>query len=437
LGTCSLNVYALGVDISANYCYVTAGVGYEIMGPSMRVMDISTPSVPTEIGCVSSIGLPEDACILDDIAYVIFYNGILKVFDVSQPQEVVEIGSIDTSWQFKDLEIESNLAYIVTSFGYGISGFTIFDISNPDQPLFLSQWYSSSTAFSCIDVKDNFVFLGGENHVNIINVSDPDNPFQCSSLNTNSMIEAIIVIDNYFIYADGYHYIHIVNYSDPYNPLEVGQLEVDLVNEMEIVEDNLFTAGWEGLFYIDISNSSNPIIISHLEFPYQLTSIKIQNQYAYVGDFNGGLRIFDISDPYNIYDVGEYYITFTINDFRPFGNYALSLNNYYIYVFDCSQALFSKFPTIDIQQYYFALFPLYPNPFNSSISVNFSLKQAGDILLTVHEIHGREVKVLEKGFFTPGIYQAVWNNNNFSSGVYFIRLQQSERLAIEKAVLLK
>ncbi|MBM3328437.1 MAG: T9SS type A sorting domain-containing protein [Calditrichaeota bacterium] len=84
----------------------------------------------------------------------------------------------------------------------------------------------------------------------------------------------------------------------------------------------------------------------------------------------------------------------------------------------------------------FALSP-FPNPFNSQVRIGFSLKEESDIRLTIHDLIGREVKVMESGRKMPGYYDAVWNADNHPAGVYFCRLNIKGNEFTQKLVLLK
>jgi len=70
----------------------------------------------------------------------------------------------------------------------------------------------------------------------------------------------------------------------------------------------------------------------------------------------------------------------------------------------------------------------YPNPFNPSTKIFFSLPEAGSVKLAVYSVMGRLVKVLAEGDFTAGRHFAVWSGTNeagsaVASGAYFYRLE--------------
>jgi hypothetical protein len=71
----------------------------------------------------------------------------------------------------------------------------------------------------------------------------------------------------------------------------------------------------------------------------------------------------------------------------------------------------------------YALYQNYPNPFNPSTTIKFSLPKAGNIILRVYDITGREVKTLiNNEHLNRGTVTLSFNGSNLASGVYFYSL---------------
>ncbi len=69
----------------------------------------------------------------------------------------------------------------------------------------------------------------------------------------------------------------------------------------------------------------------------------------------------------------------------------------------------------------------YPNPFNPETEITFALPEPSTVRLTVLDILGREVAMLENGALSAGYKSIRWNGRNgnnepVSSGMYFYRL---------------
>ncbi len=84
----------------------------------------------------------------------------------------------------------------------------------------------------------------------------------------------------------------------------------------------------------------------------------------------------------------------------------------------------------------------YPNPFNPTTHIEFSLKKAGNVELAVYNINGQKVRTLVSEEMEADNHKVTWNGkddrgNSVSSGVYFYRLQTSEVSQTKKMLMLK
>ncbi|MBL7192099.1 T9SS type A sorting domain-containing protein, partial [bacterium] len=84
-----------------------------------------------------------------------------------------------------------------------------------------------------------------------------------------------------------------------------------------------------------------------------------------------------------------------------------------------------------------ALHSPYPNPFNPSTIISFELRDASEVSLIVYDIQGREVQSLVTGHLSLGYHEAVWNAEDFASGIYFVRLQAGDFMQTRKLLLIK
>ena len=70
----------------------------------------------------------------------------------------------------------------------------------------------------------------------------------------------------------------------------------------------------------------------------------------------------------------------------------------------------------------------YPNPFNPSTVIKFSLPVTSNVTLTIYNMMGQEIKTLTSDNLSEGIQQFTWNGTNknnelVSSGIYIYRIQ--------------
>ncbi|MBL7033162.1 MAG: right-handed parallel beta-helix repeat-containing protein [Candidatus Delongbacteria bacterium] len=68
----------------------------------------------------------------------------------------------------------------------------------------------------------------------------------------------------------------------------------------------------------------------------------------------------------------------------------------------------------------------YPNPFNPTTSIDYHLTAASQVVISIYNINGQRVELLENGFFAAGYYTVQWQPAGLSSGIYFAQLQAGE-----------
>ena len=84
----------------------------------------------------------------------------------------------------------------------------------------------------------------------------------------------------------------------------------------------------------------------------------------------------------------------------------------------------------------------YPNPFNPTATISYTLPRASDTKLTVYNISGQTVDVIVDSNLDAGTYKAHWNGLNqsgrpVSAGMYFIQLHAENHSQVVKVLYLK
>src|ERR1041385_2426276 len=89
----------------------------------------------------------------------------------------------------------------------------------------------------------------------------------------------------------------------------------------------------------------------------------------------------------------------------------------------------------------FSLSQNFPNPFNPSTKIEYTLQKAGMVSLRIYNVLGIEVATLVSGHQEAGNHVAQFNTMRgrlgLSSGVYFYRLETGSLVAVRKLVLMK
>ncbi len=85
----------------------------------------------------------------------------------------------------------------------------------------------------------------------------------------------------------------------------------------------------------------------------------------------------------------------------------------------------------------FRLSSPYPNPFNNTTKISYSLPRTSEIELTVYNLAGRKVMELYRGERAAGSYEAGLNLDGYASGMYLVHLSTPNTSLISKALLIK
>jgi len=84
----------------------------------------------------------------------------------------------------------------------------------------------------------------------------------------------------------------------------------------------------------------------------------------------------------------------------------------------------------------------YPNPFNPSTIINYNIPYDSNVIITINDIRGREVKVLNKSYHYSGQGLERWNGKagngmNLPTGMYIYNIQTDREIHTGKILLLK
>ncbi|MBN1292318.1 MAG: T9SS type A sorting domain-containing protein [Candidatus Latescibacteria bacterium] len=85
------------------------------------------------------------------------------------------------------------------------------------------------------------------------------------------------------------------------------------------------------------------------------------------------------------------------------------------------------------------LIKTYPNPFNPSAAIEFTLPESGFDTITIYSLAGQKIRELKADYLPVGTHTLSWNGkdtsgNTVSSGIYITRLQAGKHTATGRMV---
>ena len=85
----------------------------------------------------------------------------------------------------------------------------------------------------------------------------------------------------------------------------------------------------------------------------------------------------------------------------------------------------------------FHISEVYPNPFNPSTNIEFSISQNAKVDLSIYNLNGQLVEVILNDFVYPGNYSLEWDASNYSTGMYLLVGTYGNHSETKKLMLVK
>ncbi len=85
----------------------------------------------------------------------------------------------------------------------------------------------------------------------------------------------------------------------------------------------------------------------------------------------------------------------------------------------------------------FRLWQNYPNPFNPTTTIHYQLAEDGAVQLSIHDMHGREVKNIVDAWQKAGVYRVEVDASDLSTGVYYYALRSGRFFTTKKLIVAK
>ena len=79
----------------------------------------------------------------------------------------------------------------------------------------------------------------------------------------------------------------------------------------------------------------------------------------------------------------------------------------------------------------------FPNPFNPSTTISFTLPERTRVVLSIYNEIGEKVAELFDGEKAAGYHSIEWNASKFVSGIYFYELKTEKITSVKKLILMK
>ena len=216
-----------------------------------------------------------------------------------EPYRVQVAGSYAYLW---DARYNSFISGPGGSIGWTGRNLNVIDVSDPEGPRIVANWYLRSIAF---DASGRLMFDVDEG-LTITDVSDPTNPILLSRSYEDILMPSPIAVSGDYAYIPNVEGLVILNISDPADPFEVGGLASEwLPTDIVVDGDLLFvTVPGDGVRIIDATNPANPYEVGSWQTTSNILDLAASGGFAYVACGTGGLRVIDATEPATPVELG-------------------------------------------------------------------------------------------------------------------------------------
>ncbi len=487
IGDLQLPGLAGGMTVKGSYVYVCAG------DAGLRIIDVSDPANPIEVSYFGTTTDARSVAVSNHYAYVTISWG-LKIVDISNPANPIEAGFFSTSLPTDKIRVSNNYAYF-TSQQHGIR---IVDVSNPAHPFEIG-YYDTGDYPDDVLIKNNHAYVAdGADGLYIIRNDLAYRPViaQISDIPNDQGKQVRVSWMKSSLDGAEPGGSNIVEYSlwrriheSPRNRMTwVGELmklssdslppgEWDFIQTIPAIGNKTYNVvaptladsnhvhGMHWSTFAVIAHTANPLtyFVSEPDSGYSLDNLIPQaptellaiardnvidlswkmvpdedfNYYAIYRGIHGG---FDpaVLQPYAV-TVDTF---FTDEILEPNTNYY-----YRISAFDFSgnEGKFSEEVSAiivginddaPIPETY-SLFQNFPNPYNPSTIIQYTLPNDQHVKLEVYDLLGKKIATLVDISQEAGTYSVTFDASQLPSGVYLYKLQAGSYNEIRKMILMR
>ena len=279
----------------------------------IRVFDITDKTSPMQVAYVESkVDLVDiSGNIAAFIPESMGSGNRLSIMDISDPENIYEMGHRNNMLLTQDAIIQGDYVYV----GGWWDGFTVLNISDPTNPSFVTKEFNYITGglpgvewcyVSDLDVQGNYLYLidykpfsdDDTKGLYIFDISDPENPEFISRYEQQSQQSWRIKVKyNYVYLADAYGGIEVIDVSDPYTPVTVAYQELmDVAYNLDVANEYVYASCYilGGVQAINITDPENPTVEGYY---YQsglfALNVTANDHDIYIADGSSGFQIYN------------------------------------------------------------------------------------------------------------------------------------------------
>jgi len=359
------------------------GLGYMTDGfGGLYVLDLSQPVAPQTVAHLLLPGHEDDVRLAGDLAYTVDFSRALNLVDISDPsQPVLRSRILDN---VRSAVVDDGYAYIAA----GALGLRIYDLANPEQPVFAGQCALAGYAWD-LEVVSGFAYVCTFHEgLQVVDVSNPAQPnLRGVARLEHEYLMSLGLVGTYAYVPSNNQHLLVFDVSDPDHPSHVLTYPIGCLGEICATGSRLYVNTYDsdflyGVTVLDVTEPLAPVVVGDRRMPGGCLDVLVDEPYLFVAA-GGSLMVLGWEGA-------------AVDERAPRPaclNLAVS------------------------------------SPASAVASLRFDLPQAGPARVDLLDVAGRHRATLHDAYLPvgPGRLSWDWRAAGLASGTYFVRLRAAGR----------
>ncbi|HDQ99942.1 MAG TPA: hypothetical protein ENN51_06635 [candidate division WOR-3 bacterium] len=307
-----LDSFKFGASFHTQVGNTLCGVG---SNRGVTLVDVTRPESPTLIGYHLTPDITISLCAQDSLLYVAAYGAGLRIINISDPGQPKEIGAwmspaSHTHW----VTLRENFAFLAD----GYAGLRILDVSNPHSPGEVFWHRIGNEVATSIALADTIALIAWRNAgLRLWNVADPTQPYELGVL--PSYAKQVAVKDSFafvILWTGAADTMLILDIADPTQPRPVAGLPagffLKLWNDLCFVSNPENVRTEDSLYILSVQDPTRPVSLGVCTgFHGHFDILHVAGGLGFGGTRGQGVQVFDVSSPAEptlISQIGDWYV---------------------------------------------------------------------------------------------------------------------------------
>jgi len=271
---------AMALHLQGDRLYVAAGKA------GLVVVDISNPSLPRLLGRAATPGPALDITVVGKSAFLACGHSGVAHIDISSPRNPRPLASIPRPGSVRGLESSGSIVYVGsfnTPAGHDESLLAIFDCSDALKPRLLAEETLSARPLTLHIHQQQLIIAQGGSGVSVFDLTNPAQPILRDLIESPGVTRGAIAEGDWVLTADGTGFMRTTRRDSQLTLPIIGRIANSIDSPPLLQDDFLFLPRQNNMLGIfDVNDPSHPEWISDLALPGEVEEMAFRDDLLFI-----------------------------------------------------------------------------------------------------------------------------------------------------------